>query len=49
MLPNPKTEGKGWGFLRDGADLEKVFIYKYPEQETDRVINWWKSSASRVG
>ena len=45
MLPDPKREGKGYGYLRDGADLDKIFIYKYPESETQAVINWWQSSA----
>ena len=49
MLPNPKTEGKGYGYLRDGADLEKLFIYKYPDEEIDKAISWWTSSACRVG
>lgn len=49
QLPNPKVEGKGYGYLRDGADLEKLFIYKYPDAETTAVISWWKSSACRVG
>lgn len=49
MLPDPKREGKGYGYLRDGADLEKILIYKYPEEETERIISWWKSSACRVG
>ena len=44
MLPNPKTEGKGWGFLRDGADLEKILIYRYPNKDIDSVIQWWTSS-----
>lgn len=45
MLPNPAAEGKGYGFLRDGADLEKLLIYKYPQDEIDAAIAWWKSSA----
>lgn len=45
MLPDPKTNGKGYGYLRDGADLEKLFIYKYPEQETNNLIAWWTTSA----
>ena len=48
MLPDPKREGKGYGYLRDGADLEKLFIYKYPEEEIAHAINWWTSSACRV-
>ena len=49
MLPNPKLEGKGYGYLRDGADLEKLFIYKYPEEEIEATVSWWKSSACKVG
>ena len=45
MLPDPKLNGKGYGFVRDGADLQKLLIYKYPEEETDYAINWWTSSA----
>ena len=44
MLPNPAKEGKGYGFLRDGADLQKILIYKYPDSVLDSVINWWTSS-----
>lgn len=49
MLPNPQREGKGYGFIRDGADLEKLLIYKYTDEEIQNVINWWTSSACRVG
>ena len=45
MLPDPKREGKGYGFLRDGADLEKLFIYQYPQDDVDRILKWWTSSA----
>lgn len=45
MLPDPKREGKGYGYLRDGADLEKLLIYRYPDADTDKVIRWWTSSA----
>ena len=45
MLPDPKREGKGYGYLRDGADLEKLLIYKYTDQEIDAAIRWWTSSA----
>ena len=45
MLPDPKREGKGYGFIRDGADLEKILIYKYPDDQIDAVIDWWTSSA----
>ena len=45
MLPDPKREGKGYGFLRDGADLEKLMIYRYPNDQIESVIQWWTSSA----
>ena len=44
MLPDPKREGKGYGFVRDGADLEKIIIYKYSDADVDAVIGWWTSS-----
>ena len=45
VLPDPKKEGKGYAFLRDGADLEKMLIYKYPEESIKAAIEWWMSSA----
>lgn len=45
MLPNPKREGKGYGYVRDGADLEKILVYKYPDADIQKTIAWWKSSA----
>lgn len=45
LLPDPKREGKGYGYLRDGADLTKILIYKYPDEEIQRMIDWWTSSA----
>jgi S-DNA-T family DNA segregation ATPase FtsK/SpoIIIE len=49
MLPDPKREGKGYGFIRDGADLEKILVYKYPEPAIDFAISWWTSSACIAG
>ena len=48
-LPDPKREGKGYGYLRDGADLDKILIYKYPEEETQFAVDWWTSSACIAG
>ena len=45
MLPDPKREGKGYGFLRDGADLEKLLIYKYPDDQIESCIQWWTSAS----
>lgn len=45
LLPDPKREGKGYGFLRDGADLTKLYIYKYPDSDIQFLLNWWTSSA----
>ncbi len=49
LLPNPKREGKGYGYLRDGADLEKMLIYKYPDEDIEAVINWWTSAKCIAG
>lgn len=45
MLPNPVREGKGYGYLRDGADLTKLMIYKYTDDTIRSLITWWTSSA----
>jgi len=45
MLPDPKREGVGYGYVRDGADLAKLKIHKYPDSVTASVIRWWTSSA----
>ena len=45
MLPDPKRNGKGYGFIRDGADLEKILIYRYTDDVVADVIRWWTSSA----
>ena len=44
-LPDPKREGKGYGFVRDGADLEKILVYRYPEDEITDAIHWWTTNA----
>ena len=44
-LPNPAREGKGYGFLRDGADLNRMLIYKYDDAVIAGLVNWWTSSA----
>ena len=49
LLPDPKREGKGYGYLRDGADLEKILIYKYPDADVEAILRWWKSSACIAG
>ena len=45
MLPDPKREGKGYGYLRDGADLQKYLLHMYTEAEISDLISYWTSSA----
>jgi len=44
-LPDPKREGVGYGFLRDGADLEKHRIPKYEDAELQSLVDYWTSPA----
>lgn len=45
LLPDPKREGKGYAWIRDGADLTKLSVYKYPDKDIDFLLDWWTSSA----
>ena len=45
MLPDPKREGKGYGYIRDGADLEKHFMHMYSDAEIDSLVSYWTSPA----
>lgn len=45
MLPDPKREGKGYGFLRDGADLQKYPLHMYTDDEIQQLVDYWTSSA----
>lgn len=47
-LPDPKKAGKGIGYLRDGADLDRYELYMYPEEEITRMINYWTAGARRA-
>ena len=47
-LPDPKREGKGYGYLRDGADLMRVMIHKHSDDEIRSVVAWWTSPACRA-
>lgn len=49
MLPDPKRYGTGYGYLRDGADLQKRELYMYTDLEIQSLVNYWTSSACRVG
>lgn len=41
-LPDPKKAGKGIGYLRDGADLNRYELYMYTDPEIDFLVNYWK-------
>ena len=44
-LPDPKKAGKGCGYLRDGADLDRYELYMYPDTDIQAMINYWTRSA----
>jgi len=47
-LPDPKKAGKGMGYLRDGADLNRYELYMYPDEEINSLINYWTGAARRA-
>lgn len=49
MLPDPKREGIGYGYLRDGADLQKYPLHMYTDSEIQKLVNYWTSTACMVG
>lgn len=42
-LPDPKTAGTAYGFLRDGADLTKYQLYKWSDADIQKLIDYWTS------
>ena len=44
-LPDPKRAGKGCGYLRDGADLDRYELYMYPDDDITAMIDYWTRSA----
>ena len=42
LLPDPKTAGAGYGYLRDGANLTKWKIHMHTQQEIDTIIQYWQ-------
>lgn len=46
-LPDPKRTGKGYGYLRDGADLDRYEIYRYPDDDIQRMIDYWTGKSRR--
>ena len=48
MLPDPKREGIGYGYLRDGADLQKYALHMYTDREIQQLVNYWQSPACKA-
>lgn len=48
MLPDPKREGIGYGFLRDGADLQKYPLHMYSDADIQHLVDYWTSPACKV-
>ena len=44
LLPDPKTTGKGYALIRDGADLYKVAMHKYTDGYINNLVNHWTTN-----
>ena len=42
-LPDPKTTGTGYAIIRDGADMYRTMMYKYPDTVINGLIDYWSS------
>ena len=49
LLPDPKKEGKGYAYIRDGADLQRYQIHMYPDSVITSLVSYWTSSACIAG
>lgn len=49
MLPDPKRAGKGYAYIRDGADLSKHLIPLYTDATIASLVSYWTSSACIAG
>lgn len=45
LLPDPKRAGRGYGFLRDGADLTRHELYMYSDADIRNLVSYWTSPA----
>ena len=43
LLPDPAVYHTSFGFLRSGANLQKIEFYRYTDAEQSSVINHWNS------
>jgi len=49
LLPDPKKEGKGYAYIRDGADLQRYQIHMYPDSVIASLVSYWTSPACIAG
>lgn len=48
LFPDPKKEGKAYGFFRSGADLQKFVVYRVPDEEQARLVSWWSTPSKCI-
>lgn len=46
-LPDPRRAGTAYGFLRDGADLDRYELYMYSDADINAIVNYWTSAGLR--
>lgn len=45
LLPDPKRTGRGYGYLRDGADLFRCELHMYSDADISAMIRHWTTRA----
>lgn len=45
LLPDPKRTGRGYGYLRDGADLLRCELHMYSDADISAMVRHWTTRA----
>lgn len=48
LFPDPKREGRALACFRYGADYKQFAVYRVPDEEQNRLIEWWTTPSKCI-